>query len=40
MSRTLNCVYLEAIPNGEEVEIEAEIVKIGKRLGESMSPSQ
>ena len=35
VSRTLNVTYLEAVPNGQEVEIEAEAVKIGKNLGES-----
>ena len=35
VTRTLDCVYLEAVAEGEEVEVEAEIVKVGKRLGES-----
>ena len=35
VSRTLNVTYLEAVPNGQEVEIEAEAVKIRKNLGES-----
>ena len=33
VSRTLNVSYLEGVAAGEEVEIEAEAVKIGKRLG-------
>lgn len=33
VTRTLNCVYLEAVKEGETVEIEAEVVKAGKRLG-------
>ena len=33
VSRTLDVVYLAAVKEGEEVEIEAEIVSIGKRLG-------
>lgn len=34
VSRTLDCVYLGAAKVGEVIEIESEIVKIGKRLGE------
>ena len=34
VTRTLDCVYLEGVKLGEVVEIEAEVVKIGKRLGE------
>ena len=37
VSRTLNVAYLEAVPNGQKVEIEAEAVKIGKNLGGSPS---
>ena len=33
VSRTLNAAYLAAVKAGEEVEVEAEIVGIGKRLG-------
>ncbi len=33
VSRTLNVAYLAAVKEGEEVEVEAEIVSIGKRLG-------
>ena len=33
VSRTLDVVYLEPIPHGEEVELEAELVKLGFRLG-------
>ena len=33
VSRTLNVAYLAAVKAGEEVEITAEIVGIGKRLG-------
>ena len=33
VSRTLNVAYLAAVKAGEEVEVEAEIVGIGKRLG-------
>ncbi|KAL8710576.1 MAG: hypothetical protein Q9220_004800 [cf. Caloplaca sp. 1 TL-2023] len=32
VSRTLDVVYLEAVPEGEEVEVVGEMVKIGKRL--------
>jgi len=34
VSRTLNVVYLEAAREGEEIELEAELVKASKRLGE------
>ena len=34
VSRTLNVVYLEAVREGEEIEVTAELVKFGKRLGE------
>ena len=34
VSRTLNVVYLEAVREGEEIEVEAELVKASKRLGE------
>ena len=34
VSRTLNVVYLEAVREGEEIEVTAELVKVGKRLGE------
>lgn len=34
VSRTLDCVYLDAVKEGETVEIEAEVVKVGRRLGE------
>lgn len=34
VSRTLNVSYLEGVPLGEEVDIEATILKIGKRLSE------
>ena len=33
VSRTLNVAYLAAVKEGEEVEIEAEVVGIGKKLG-------
>ena len=33
VSRTLNVAYLDKVSNGQEVEIEAEVVKMGKRLG-------
>ena len=33
VSRTLNVAYLLAVKEGEEVEVEAEVVSIGKRLG-------
>lgn len=36
VSRTLNVTYLEGVPDGEAVEVEAEAVKIGKKLGESL----
>lgn len=32
MTRNLNVVYLEAVPDGEELEVVGEVVKIGKRL--------
>ena len=32
VSRSLDVVYLEAVPVGEEVEVVGEVVKIGKRL--------
>lgn len=35
VSRTLNVAYLEGVSEGEEVEVEAEAVKIGKKLGKS-----
>lgn len=34
VSRTLDVVYLAAVGAGEDVEVEGEIVGIGKRLGE------
>lgn len=34
VSRTLNVSYLEGVPLGEEVDVEATILKIGKRLSE------
>lgn len=34
MSRSLNCVYLEAVRMGEVVDVEAEVMKVGKKLGE------
>lgn len=33
VSRTLNVAYFEGVTEGEEVEVESQIVKIGKRLG-------
>ena len=33
VSRALNVVYLKPVPKGEEVEVEAEIVNVGRRLG-------
>lgn len=33
VSRTLNVAYLKAVQEGEEVEVEAEIMSIGLRLG-------
>ena len=33
VSRTLDVVYLVAVKAGEEIEVEAEVVGIGKRLG-------
>ena len=39
VSRTLNIVYLDAVKEGEEIEVVAEIVKIGGRLGKKfLSP--
>ncbi len=32
MSRTLDVVYLEAVGEGEEVEVVGEVVKVGRRL--------
>ena len=37
VSRTLNVAYLAAVGEGEEVDVEGEVVGIGKRLGESFS---
>lgn len=34
VSRSLNVVYLEAAREGEEIELEAELIKATKRLGE------
>lgn len=34
VTRTLNVTYLAAVAVGEEIEVEGEIVGIGKRLGE------
>ena len=34
VSRALNVVYLEAVREGEEIVVTAELVKAGKRLGE------
>lgn len=34
VSRTLDVVFLDAAKEGEEIEVEAELVKVGKRLGE------
>ncbi|KAK3171288.1 hypothetical protein OEA41_003372 [Lepraria neglecta] len=34
VTRTLNVAYLAAVAEGEEIEVEGEIVGIGKRLGE------
>ena len=33
VSRTINMVYMHAIPDGEQVDIQGKIVSIGKRLG-------
>lgn len=33
VTRTLDCVYLDPVMEGETVDIEAEVVKVGKRLG-------
>lgn len=33
VSRTLDCVYLDSVKEGETVEVEAEIVRVGRRLG-------
>lgn len=33
VSRTLDCVYLDPVKEGETVDIESEIVKVGRRLG-------
>jgi len=38
VSRTLNVAYLEGASEGEEVEVESEIVRIGKRLGKVVLP--
>ncbi|MCJ1468125.1 hypothetical protein MMC07_006753 [Pseudocyphellaria aurata] len=32
VSRTLDCVYLDPVKEGETVDIESEIVKVGRRL--------
>ena len=34
VSRTLNVAYLDKASNGQELEVEAEAVKMGKKLGE------
>lgn len=34
MSRSLDVVYLEPVPEGEEMEVVGEVVKIGKRLAQ------
>lgn len=33
VSRTLNVAYLGAVAEGEEIEVEAELASVGKRLG-------
>lgn len=38
VSRTLNVAYLDAATEGDEVEVECELVKIGKKLGGSAVP--
>lgn len=34
MSRTLDVVFLEGVRRGEEVVVEAGVVRVGRRLGE------
>ena len=34
VSRTLDVVYLEAVGEGEEVEVVGEVVKVGRRLAQ------
>ena len=33
VSRTINMVYMHAIPDGEELEVTGEVISMGKRLG-------
>ena len=38
VSRGLNVVYLVAVGNGEDVDVKAEVMGAGGRLGECMIP--